>query len=646
MLRYAFLALAVLALMLGSAPSAAAQLRLARLFGDGMVMQRDAAVPVWGWAAPGAEVAVRFDGRTHTARAGADGAWRVALPPLPAGGPHEMTVAAGGERRTVRDILVGDVWVASGQSNMEWPLSAARDAEREIAAADDRKIRHFKVPQSWAERPEAELAGGEWKVATPEQVGDFSAVGYFFARDLRRSVDVPIGIINSSWGGSRAEPWMSREALGIDERRWEEMQARERARMQAMMDSVRARIGGMPDRDAGMVEGRAVWAAPSLDDAGWARIPVPGLWEQAGYPAMDGSAWYRTEFTLTAGQAKREVRLGLGMIDDDDVTWVNGVEVGRTSGYDRPRRYTVPASALRPGRNVIAVRVEDAQGGGGIYGPADSVFVEIGGVRRALPAQWKFRVGAVSVKPDGQQINKVPTLLFNKMIHPLLPYPITGVIWYQGESNADQLADAAAYRDVFQGLIRDWRGRWNRGDFPFLYVQLANFMAADAEPQAQSNWATLRESQTAALGLPNTAQAVAIDIGEAGDIHPRNKQDVGRRLALAARKVAYGQDVVHSGPAYRRHEIRNGRVIVEMDHVGGGLVAGGGGNRVKGFAIAGADGRWVWADAEIRDGRVVVWSEGVVAPVAVRYAWANNPAGANLYNREGLPAAPFRTDRW
>lgn len=609
-----------------------------------MVMQRNARVPIWGWADPGDEVVVTFDGKTYTARADAAGQWRVTLPPREAGGPYEMTIAGGGERIRVRDVLVGDVWVGSGQSNIEWTVADSKNAEQEIAAASDREIRHFKVPQSWAAQPEETLAGGEWEVADAAHVGGFTAVGYFFARELREHVDVPIGIINTSWGGSRIEPWMSREALGLDSAAMEEVIRQEHEYEQRAVEALRARIGGLPETDAGLVDGRAPWADPALDDANWATIEVPRAWEQAGYEGMDGVAWYRTTFELTEKEARAGVRLGLGMIDDSDISWVNGHEVGRTEmAWNKPRVYEMPASVLKPGRNVIAVRVEDTGGGGGIHGDPNLLYVESGGGKRPLAGKWKFKVGAVSVSTDGRK-NQLPTLLYNKMIHPLLPYPIKGVLWYQGESNANP-EDAFRYRTLFADMIRDWRERWNVGDFPFLFVQLANYMQPDAEP-SESSWALLRESQSAALALPGTAQAVAIDLGEADDIHPRNKQDVGLRLALAARKVAYGQDVVYSGPVYRQHEVRNGRMVVEFDHVGDGLMTKGRQGPPKGFAVAGADRRFVWADAAIQGNRVVVWSDRVPDPVAVRYAWGNNPEDANLYNEKGLPTSPFRTDRW
>ncbi len=637
-----------LGVVLASPTSSSAQMRLSPLISDGMVIQRGVQVPVWGSAAPGASVTVTFDGRDYAARADAAGRWRVLLPARPAGGPYALRIAGPDTTVTIEDVLAGDVWLCSGQSNMELALADARDGARETAAAQDARIRHFKVPRGWAEAPRGELAGGAWESAAPARAGSFTAVGYFFARALRQHLDVPIGLINSSWGGSRIEAWMSGPALGLDSAALAGSWAGQRAQAERVQAALRARIGELPRRDAGLVDGRALWAGPDLDDAAWAALPVPGLWESAGYDGLDGVAWYRTTFELTAEEAARGVRLGLGKIDDSDVAWVNGQEVGRTAlAYNRPRVNEVPAAALRPGRNVLAVRVEDFGGGGGIWGDSALLYVESAPLRRPLAGAWKFRVGAVFDNHDDTK-NQVPTALYNRMIHPLLEYPIKGVLWYQGESNADRASDARAYAAQFQAMIRDWRSGWRQPALPFLFVQLPNYMPADSQP-AESAWALLRQSQSAALALPATAQVVALDLGEAGDIHPRNKQDVGGRLALAARKVAYGENLVHSGPTYLGHEVRGGRVLVRFANVGGGLVARGAtaeGSGPGGFALAGADRHFVWAHAAIEGDRVVVWSERVSDPVAVRYGWGNNPDRANLFNREGLPAAPFRTDAW
>jgi sialate O-acetylesterase len=623
-----------------------ASLHVSPLVSDGMVLQRQARVPIWGSAAPGATVTVALDGHNRSATADASGDWKVSLPPMIAGGPHTIRIRAGAEEIDVNDVLVGDIWVASGQSNMEFTVANAGDAAAQIATARDTRIRQFKVPNSFSSEPSYELAGGVWTHADREHVPTFSAVAYFFAQELRRTSDVPIGIINTSWGGSRIEAWMSASALRLSAPQWKLAWDRELARQRTALDSLRARVGELPTVDAGLVDGRPLWADPALDESRWVPIEVPSLWEDAGYADMDGIGWYRTTFALTADEIARGVRLGLGTIDDSDISWVNGIQVGQTEGaYNRPRIYDVPPSALRVGRNVLAVRVEDTGGGGGIYGDPSLLYLEIGGVRRPLRESWRFRVGVVTMKPDGQRINKVPTVLYNKMVQPLLPYPIKGVIWYQGESNADRLEDAAAYRDLFADMITSWRSAWRLGDFPFLWVQLPNYMPAVAEPSLTSNWATLRESQTAALRLPHTGQAVVIDLGEAGDIHPKNKHDVGVRLAAIARTVAYGQPVVNSGPTLRRFAVRGNRVTIEFQHAAGlrtRVPAG----TIGGFAISGSDRRFLWAKAEIVGDKIVVWSDQVPRPVAVRYAWENNPDHANLVNVAGLPAAPFRTDAW
>jgi sialate O-acetylesterase len=635
----------ILMILAVAAQPMAAELGVNGLFGDGMVLQRGTSVPVWGTADPGATVEVTIAGRTVTARTDVQGLWRAEIAPMVAGGPHDLTITSDGQSLSYGNVLVGDVWICSGQSNMEWTVENSMDAEHEIAAANDPRIRHFKVPKSWAASPETTLAGGTWEPTDPTHVGTFTAVGYFFARELRKHNDVPIGLINTSWGGSRIEPWMSAESLGIDDAEMRKLLEQEQAYQRETLERINGKLGGLPTSDRGMVDGKAVWAEPAFDDSNWPTLEVPSRWEERGLDGMDGIVWYRSSIDLSATDARHGARLGLGTIDDSDISWVNGHEVGRTSlAWNVPRVYEVPAAFLREGRNQITVRVEDTGGGGGIWGDPELLWLEIAGERHPLAGRWKIGLGLVTVTPDAR-MNQVPTVLYNKMIHPLLPFPVTGFLWYQGESNADS-DSSLVYRDLFATMITDWRMRWNRGDLPFLWVQLANFMAASEQP-GDSEWAVLRESQSAVLALPKTAQAVIIDIGDADDIHPRNKQEVGRRLALAARRVAYGEKIEFSGPVYRSHEVRGSRVIIDFDHTGGGLVARGREDRkLAEFAIAGADRHFVWAEAIIENNRVVVWSDKVAQPVAVRYAWADNPDSANLYNLGGLPASPFRTDSW
>ncbi|MEO8337944.1 MAG: sialate O-acetylesterase, partial [bacterium] len=619
------LALAIL-VVAASAGTASAQqqstaLRLPRLFADGMVVQRDAAIPVWGWAPPRAAVQVHFRGRSASATSDAHGRWSVKLPAASAGGPFALRIASGSDDIVVRDVLVGDVWIASGQSNMEFAVASAHDAVREIASAHDSLVRQFKVPVSWSDTTLHDVVGGSWAPADPAHVGAFSAVAWFFARDLRKAHDVPIGIINTTWGGSAIETWLSRPAQHLGDNAWRAVMRAQETRGDSIRAALRARLGDLPERDAGWDDGRAPWSSPTLDDTAWSTIPVPSYWEGNGYPDVDGTAWYRTTFTLSDADVRSGLDLTMQAIDDDDITWINGTEVGRTQGYNIPRKYVIPSALLHEGRNSLVVRVTDGGGGGGINAPV--MLVRHDGVRAPeLDARWKFKLGEVSLKPDGQAINKVPAVTYNAMVAPLLPIRIKGVIWYQGESNANNDAQSLAYRAQFANLISSWRKEWTGGTtrFPFLWVQLPNYGTPDSVPPNTSSWALQRESMQAALSLPSTGQAIAIDVGEPGDIHPKNKQDVGARLALVARRVAYGDSVLASGPRYRSHVVRGDTIVVSFHDTGAGLVHANANDMLGGFTIAGADHQWVRANARIIGNAVHVWSARVRAPIAVRYA--------------------------
>lgn len=629
--------LLVLVLLL-CAPVAQAKLVLPLMFSDGAVLQRDRALPVWGWAKPGAKVEVAFDGRRATTTASADGAWRVELPAHAAGGPYVLSVREGnGNAVSIRDVLVGDVWLASGQSNMEWPVAQAKDAAMEIARANDARIRHFKVPKSWSPQPEARLTGGQWKAASPQTVGQFSAVAYYFARELRKHHDVPIGIIDSTWGGSRIEAWMDADALGVDAAAIAERLRELREQDERTLAQTRQRLPREGDADD------AYWNASELDDRDWNTIQVPALWEAVGYPGMDGVAWYRATFELSAKEAAAGITLGLGMIDDSDEVWVNGRRIGGLiNRWNTPRQYSVAAQALKAGTNHVAIRVTDTGGGGGIHGNAELVYVQAqGAAPRPFDNAWKFRPAKVTVSMQDDK-NQVDTLLFNQMIHPLQPYPLRGILWYQGEANASNEL-AYRYRDQFASLIGQWRKDWAQPELPFLWVQLANFRAG-GDNGMQSPWAVLRESQSHTLKLTATAQVVSIDVGDPDDIHPTNKQEVGRRLALAARHLAYGESLVFSGPVFREAKMEGAQARIAFDLQGSGLAVRGGGRAVQGFELAGNDRRFHPARGTIDGDSVIVVSDAVKQPRTVRYAWSENPEQANLINREGLPASPFRSD--
>jgi len=649
----------ILLLMLLNANSLFAQIKLPRLLGNHAVLQRETPLSLQGHAAKNSKIAIDFAGNTYRTRADKKGQWKVELPPMAAGGPFSMEISDSKEVITLENILIGDVWVCSGQSNMEWPLRESNNAATEIAAANDPMIRHFYVEHTASMLPLDTLKSGNWNVCSPATAGDFTAVGYFFAKHLREKTGVPIGLLHSSWGGSRIEPWMDAATLGFKDAQAVEahLEGKLSAQKIRIDEFMRSKFGDdVPMEDKGIQNGKAVWAAPELDDSGWEMLNLPGLWEGQGWDILDGIVWFRKEVSLTATQAAQAATLGLAMIDDSDEAWINGIKVGGLhNSYSVVRRYEIPAGVLRAGKNVIAVRVEDSGYGGGFHGKPELLFLRTAVDEISLAGAWKMKVGKALGSLPGTQDNQLPTKLYNAMIRPIQWFPIKGVIWYQGESNANNAEDAMAYKTLFRQMIQQWRKQWGVGDFPFLFAQLANFHAAEPEP-GNANWPLLRESQSAALNLLNTAQAVITDIGDATDIHPRNKQDVGYRLALGARRFAYGEKtLVYCGPTFEAMKVnpategsgRPASLRVQFNNRGSGLIAKG--DRygyLRGFAVAGADRKFVWAKAMIEGNEVVVWSEKVPNPIAVRYAWADNPDDANLFNVEGLPAVPFRTDQW
>jgi sialate O-acetylesterase len=543
--------------ILSLAALASADVKLPAIFGDHMVLQRDRKVPVWGWADAGEEVTVSIGDANATATAAADGKWKTTLDSLKASDQPAELVVKGKNTVTIKDVLVGDVWVASGQSNMEWALASANNAAVEVPKADHPTIRLFIVAKKIAMEPQDDCKG-TWTACTPQTAAKFSAVGYFFAREINQTQKVPVGMIGTYWGGTPAQSWASLEALKAEPKTSGYATSFEKAR------------DGLPEAKRKLTE------------------------ELMPQYEKDLAAW--NEEIGTAHKEKL-------------AQWTKDVELAKAEKKPIPPR-PVPAK-LEP--------------------------------RKPLTAD---------------QSPGTPTTLSNGMIAPIVPFAIKGAIWYQGESNA---GDAVGYRTLFPTMITDWRNRWGQGDFPFLWAQIANYKKRQDQPtQAADGWAGLREAQSMALKLPNTAQAVIIDIGEAADIHPRDKINVGKRLALGARSMAYGEKIVASGPVYDSIKIEGDRARVTFKSVGEGLTIGAAPvvegappakdpaastKDLKGFIIAGADKKFVWATAEIDGDSIIVSSPEVKEPVAVRYAWADNPE-ANLYNKNGLPASPFRTDDW
>ncbi len=619
-----------------------AEVRLPALISDGMVIQRDAEIRIQGWADPAEEVTVRFLNQSRSVSANEEGCWEVTFPPAMAGGPHTLTVA-GQNELVLHNILIGDVWLASGQSNMELPMSRVEERyPDEVARADYPTIRYFEVGKEYDFRgPRKDVGSGEWQVTSPRTASRFSALAYFFAKDVFLHTGVPVGIINASVGGTPVEAWMSEEALQDFPESREKMK---RFRDDALVDRIlrenaatqRAWYEALESGDAGM-NGDLPWFDSALDVTDWDTMEVPGDWTDGGPGPLSGVVWFRKTVTIPASHAGREGKLYLGAIVDADTAFVNGVQVGQTGYRYPPRIYTIPPGILRTGENVVAVRVL-SHAGEGAFIPDKQYELLIGDRPFDLKGPWRYRTGATFPPlPPPVFLQREPGGLFNAMIAPLLRFPIAGAIWYQGESNVER---AGNYHALLSRMLADWRSRWGVGDFPFLFVQLANFGEPPAAPGV-SQWAELREQQRRMLDAPKTAMVVTIDLGEWNDIHPLNKEDVGKRLALAARKLAYRDpDVIASGPHLTSARLDASRAVLTFSDVAGGLVAKDA-DEPRGFTIAGEDGRYVRAHARIEGNQVMVWSPAIQSPRSVRYAWADNPTSANLYNQAGLPASPF-----
>jgi sialate O-acetylesterase len=627
--------------------SSFAQVKLPRLISDGMVLQRDAKIKIWGWAKPNEKISVQFLNKNYKTVTAANGQWMLELPKLKAGGPFEMKIS-GSNSITIKDVLIGDVWLASGQSNMEYQLGYD-DATyaKEMAEVNFPQIRQFKVPtRPLLDGPKDTLAGGSWKWANPKDIGPFSAVAYFFAKKLYQKYNVPVGIINSSVGGTPIEAWTSEEGLkefpSI-------ISTVEKNKDTAYINSLRRPGGGFPrqqqtSQDKG-TNGSVPWYDVVYVPKGWKTITVPAFWEDQGVKDLNGVVWYRKEIDVPASMVGKPARVYLGRIIDADVLYINGKQVGRTGSLYTERRYNIPADILKAGKNLFVVRITNNNGKGGFV-PDKPYYLFSGKDTVSLVGLWQYKVGEVYIPRTvagggggGVAAQNSPAALYNGMIAPLVNYTIKGFLWYQGESN---ITRAAEYAQLQIAQIKDWRKKWNLGDLPFLFMQMPNYGDYTYQP-GESGWATFRESQTKSLSLPNTGMAVIIDNGEWNDIHPWNKEIAGDRLALVAEKIAYGENIVYSGPLYQSASISGNKITVSFTNTGSGLITGDG-EDLSEFAIAGADKKFVPAKAKIEGDKVVVWSDEVSNPMYVRYAWADSPPYPNFYNKEGLPASPFRTD--
>jgi sialate O-acetylesterase len=604
-------------------------------------------VPIWGWADPSEKVTVTLNNQLKTVKAGKDGKWRVTLDAMEAGGPYQLLVKGKNNTVAFDDVLTGEVWVCSGQSNMEWPLGAAANAKTEIPVANFPNIRQLLVKKELSLTPKDNIEGS-WSVCTPQTAPQFTAIGYFFAKQLQKELNVPIGLINTSWGGTHSETWTSREAMNQnDELRLvaNKLPATNEEVIQGGADRTKALLnvqqGGLPTAAE-----EQTWAATNLNDGEWKTMNQPGDWEWSGLPTLDGVVWFRQDVIIPEGSNGQKMTLYIDSVSDNDSTFVNGQLVGSTKG-GKARAYAVPDGLLKPGRNVVAVRVTDTGGSGGLMGRPEQLKLANDNLTIPLAGKWKYRVANVFASSYKPGPNTYATQLFNAMINPLIPYAIEGAIWYQGESNAGR---AYQYRKTFPLMIQDWRQHWGY-DFPFLFVQLASFNAANGDSRHGSAWAELREAQTMTLQLPNTGMAVTADIGERTDIHPKNKLDVGNRLAAEAMRVVYqksGENAneVSRGPQFDKMTVDGNRAVLTFLNVGSGLMAKDKYGYLRGFEVAGADKKFYYAKADIQENSVVVHADSVMIPVAVRYGWADDNGDVNLYNKESFPAIPFRTDTW
>lgn len=642
---YRFLNLMLL--LIWQIADASAAVRIPKLISDGMVLQRDAPLKIWGWADPSEKVIVKFMGKTYKTAAGNEGKWFVALPAQKAGGPYVMNIS-GSNQLIISDIMIGDVWFCSGQSNMvhQMELHSVTYA-KDIVEAGNSNIRHFWIPTATRfDGPADDFKAGTWKVCNPENVRQFSAIAYFFALKIYEKNHVPIGLINASVGGTPVEAWTSEQGL-TDFEAFQQVIARNKDT--SFVNSFARRSTGnraVEIRDKGLT-GQKKWFEEGYVPQGWKTINVPGYWEDQGIKDLNGTVWYRRAIDLPAGMSSKAATVFLGRIIDADELYINGTKVGTTTYQYPQRRYKVPAGLLKAGKNLFVVKVTNTAGKGGFVPDKPySIFADLDTID--LKGTWQYKVGEVfmprtyvggqagGVPPPGQNS---PSALFNAMVAPAIHYVIKGWLWYQGESNSSR---GAEYARLQPAQIRDWRSKWQLGDLPFLFVQLPNFMDASYLP-SESQWAELREAQLKSLDVPGTAMVVGIDAGEWNDIHPDNKKIIGERLALAAAKLAYHENIVYSGPLFRSASVLGNKMILSFDHIGSGLISKDG-EELREFAVAGADKKFVWATARITGDKIEVYSEDIPSPVYVRYAWADNP-DVNFYNKEGLPASPFRTDK-
>ncbi len=632
-----------------------AKVQLPAFIGDNMVLQQKEKVKIWGTSTSvGKELRVNtsWNNKNYQVEVDQQGGWQVYLETPKYGGPYQITINDG-DQLILKNILIGEVWFCSGQSNMEMPLAGwgkINNFEQEIKAANFPNIRILQIPKATANQPTTavKVESGGWNPVTPQSIPEFSATAYFFAREIYEKTGIPIGLIHSSWGGTIIEAWMSREALSPFSTYTAAIDKIQRPDAQEIYAKDLAewnRVAEQQDQVKTATQGE--WFAPQLDKNSWSTITIPSFFDKNLFLGMDGVVYFGKDVALPAHWQGKPLKLILGAIDDNDITYVNGTKVGETVGYDHIRKYTVPATANNGSLLHIAVRVFDGAGDGGIYGGTEQPRLEgPNGEQLSLVGDWKCKVGydlaKLPARPNTMEGPNRPTVLYNAMVKPFVDFKIKGAIWYQGESNAD--SKDAPYQQLLPALIRDWRQQWNNEKMPFYFVQLANFKAKSLTPQP-SSWARLREAQRQTLKLPNTGMAVIADIGDALDVHPKNKQDVGRRLGWIATAQLYGKKIPYSGPVLEQWTTKGTEMELSFNPKGKKLVLKGADKRNGSFTVAGADQVFYPAEVKQVGNKLIVSAKEVPSPVAVRYGWADNP-DLTLYNEAGIPGSPFRTDDW
>jgi len=636
-------------LLAGLFLTANAQLTTSKLFGDHTVLQRNQAIPVWGWSAKRAKVNVRFNGQLVKGRADENGNWKVLLNPMPAGGPYIMTISCGKDKLVYSDIMLGEVWIASGQSNMELRLNAADGYHGEKKVAAQMPIRQFLVPQTLSLKPEKDVSGGQWIKADTGTIGNFTAVGYFFAKKIAQNLHVTVGLINSSWGGTEAEDWISKDAMLANAELSNVAKALP-TDWSGVKNRIEKKFKEYAYRNGPVVnytpEQLAVEPTTFFDN--WQYGSAPAAWKWMGkLYSYSGEGFMQRTIKLDSGYESRNSVLRLGQTDADLNIYVNGKQVQK-GALSNSYQVSLPAGIWKPGNNSLLIQLMSKQKsaawfGMGIYGTTNDLYVRFNDTTINL-ADANWRVMPDLSKPYDFEFwpNNTAFMLYNTMINPLVPYAIAGTIWYQGESNAGR---AYQYKTVFPLMISDWRNRWKQ-DFPFLFVQLPAY-GGTQNSNSGSEWAELREAQNSALQLPNTAEAVTIDVGDANNLHPRNKADVGYRLAGKALTLVYRLPGYGENPWFSSADFNNNYAIVNFAHAEKGLMVKDKYDYIKGFELAGADHKFYYAQALITgDNKVKVWCSQVPHPVAVRYAWTDAPVDANLFIKDGMPVAPFRSDNW